>query len=834
MKRYLLILFLFISNVCVFSSVFDEKVELNTVKTEHFTVIFPSACTEAADRILTVAEDYYDEISTRLNIQPNFNFPVVITDSENSLNGYYINAPYNRIVLYDAVPPRKLMVFDNNLERVFYHELTHALSLSITTPFWKTMTNVFGDILNPLSMFNITRSFAEGITVSYESLQEGEGRVNSFESMAIISQAKAENKFPSWQNAAGLRELYPASYLHYNFGGAFSNYLQKKYGMDKYSELFKNFAKLSLFPTTEAFENTYGNSLKEEWTNFKDSVEVPNFVNIGNELYKDQSISDLKVQNNDKYWYSYSLKTIIKNGEIFFRGNSQDSKIDIINNHLLFSQVTSDFVKTQVIDTETKKVIADIDGIRSASFIDDKTIIGVKSVGQSCELQVINLENNEVIKSKILETSWFASNFIPYKEGVIFILFKGSTRYITYWNFNKDSFEGYEIKGLTSLSKLDEDKFIFSYDGKLGTITTDKVSFSSLLVSGGIDYISYSENEIFYVSHEYEWDKIISANLNDFVFDEVDYEMTNIQVETAKKEFNYDIEKYKPFSFFNRGMLYYVSDDEDNFGGGYQFMDPAEQYTMVVGGIINNELAKGVVSFFDNSINPFTFKIIFQGGYNWINKAPVISGTFGVDYVKVFDNNSLNFYSNYKIETNNNILSHSIVGNFYYVKNWSRYLGYWGNDVFQLYSLNNFSWNKNQGFETTNRIGLYFRLARILPIEPDLKNNFSLPLRLNSEYSINENSLSFEASPILYSREIQDGTNFLRLYLKRINLKSVNYYEIDFDDMAKQFFNGIQLSFQFSPIIGLSFSNIPFSLDLTYWFNGKEQRFVIKLNTNLF
>lgn len=251
--------------------------EIKILQTKYFDIIFPTQSRVAAQILAENADLLYQKACDFLGSEPYFRMPVVITPCTDQLNAYFTLLPYNRIVVYDVPPSSSdgasLAVFSETLQSVFYHEVVHAVSLNMKSGFWKGLSLVFGDYLSP-AMLNMTTMFSEGVTVSLESMQ-GEGRLNDGFSMHIVRQAKLENCFPSWRDTLGSRDIYPIGSVPYMFGGAFANWLQQTYGMEKYSEFLYECGKLHLFFTSGAFEKVYGLSIKNAWRKFKESIILP-------------------------------------------------------------------------------------------------------------------------------------------------------------------------------------------------------------------------------------------------------------------------------------------------------------------------------------------------------------------------------------------------------------------------------------------------------------------------------------------------------------------------------------------------------------------------------
>ncbi len=254
--------------------------KLFCIQTEYFDFIFPEESAASARVLASRADDFYREICARLEVSDSMRkalcgMPVFITRETEILNGYFTPLPYNRIVLYDSVPPQSFAVFSDTILSVFYHELVHAVSLNIKSPFWYGFSRAAGDVYSPSLLLNLPTSFTEGIAVSFESAR-GEGRLNDAYSMHVIRQAKLEGKFPDWRTAAGSYSAYTDGSLPYIFGAAFADYLQKTYGQHLYAEFWKQSGRLHLFKLSAGiFKKVYGISLKQAWNDFEQSIELP-------------------------------------------------------------------------------------------------------------------------------------------------------------------------------------------------------------------------------------------------------------------------------------------------------------------------------------------------------------------------------------------------------------------------------------------------------------------------------------------------------------------------------------------------------------------------------
>ncbi len=250
----------------------DSSSPLHVLRTQYFDIIFPEESRPTAEKISSVCDEYYLEITKNLGTEAYQRFPVTITRSVEDLNAYYTPLPYNRIVLYDTLPGVGLDVYEKSAESVFYHELTHAVTYNMKSKKYKVFS-FFADVMNP-AWLSLTTFWSEGATVSFESKGRG-GRLNDPFSTQIVNQAKIEGHFPSWRDVTGARDTFPGGNDAYMFGGMFASYLQETYGLEKYAQFWKKAGtETSLSFVAGVFKKTYGFSVGKAWSDFENSIET--------------------------------------------------------------------------------------------------------------------------------------------------------------------------------------------------------------------------------------------------------------------------------------------------------------------------------------------------------------------------------------------------------------------------------------------------------------------------------------------------------------------------------------------------------------------------------
>ncbi|MDR2247395.1 MAG: hypothetical protein LBE17_12135, partial [Treponema sp.] len=120
------------------------------------------------------ADAMYDRVTGLLNIYYPVRIPVAITPHTDRFNGLTMSLPYTSIILFDTVMEPEWTSFANTLESLFFHELTHAVSLSSRSKFLNTLHSIFGGWVYPVGL-NAPLFMVEGAAVSFESL-DGLGR----------------------------------------------------------------------------------------------------------------------------------------------------------------------------------------------------------------------------------------------------------------------------------------------------------------------------------------------------------------------------------------------------------------------------------------------------------------------------------------------------------------------------------------------------------------------------------------------------------------------------------------------------------------------------------
>lgn len=279
------------AHTAVFSQTMLPRKQLQVIHTEYFDVIFPEQSRGSGEYIASIADAKLEEFSRLLGITWTKKIPVSISPFSEEYNGFMSYFPYPHIILYDTPPDVDSVTYRNSLEGLFVHELVHVLSLNSRSVLMRFFHRVFGGWVMP-TLLNAPLFMVEGVAVSYESL-DGFGRANDPLVHDRLAQAYHEDAFLTPTQVSGVYDYPPFSRAYYEYGGLFSAWLQKKYGMELYAELWEALGKWSGISwrvgrtkLVKAFEKVYPISFGDAWQAFSDSFRMENIRdNSGNLLF---------------------------------------------------------------------------------------------------------------------------------------------------------------------------------------------------------------------------------------------------------------------------------------------------------------------------------------------------------------------------------------------------------------------------------------------------------------------------------------------------------------------------------------------------------------------
>lgn len=220
--------------------------------TQWFEIHAPERLEPQARRLSSFADSDAQLLFDFLGLDPpQRRIPVLITDTEASLNGFSTVFPSNRIVIFIAAadPRGQLATMVDELRSVFFHELLHSLSLSERAGVWRWLAAIAGDWVAPTGMI-MPQAMVEGTAVWVESRLlpvEKSGRLNDPAALALVALDRQTNGDRRLWDVSGLADHSGSGSLPYLYGGLFADYLAERFGRDILGRLWKEASKGNVF-----------------------------------------------------------------------------------------------------------------------------------------------------------------------------------------------------------------------------------------------------------------------------------------------------------------------------------------------------------------------------------------------------------------------------------------------------------------------------------------------------------------------------------------------------------------------------------------------------------
>ena len=466
----------------------DTK-KLKIIKTEFFDIIYPEISQQAAAVLVQNADNYYKELASYYKLNYDIRFTVTIYPNTDMMNANFAPFPYNRIILYDTMCSPELAVFSDRLLNVFKHELAHGITHNIRNKFWHGVNKIFGDAVSPGYLIT-TPAISEGAAVIEES-RNGEGRLNSeYGNKHSVKQSIIENKKLNHGEFQGARDIFPTA-VFYSFGAEFYNWLEKKYGSEKYVQFWykcENFSGLTYF---FIFKSVYGFSIKTALEEFYNEFNVPDVVANPAELdsveyfLKDKKLHSYSylVSGKNKIAYVNSDASgvfVCKKDDTLQNGYSKPKRIikktaiDSISLSNDGKYLCISYYSTNHLDYKTKTMIVDLEtnqrfyipetGILHGIVVTDGDkdyFVGLKTYSQFSSFKIYELHKNKAgkicdavlvdsVKNKFNDVFFNLTD--DGKGNFVFIHKQGLNAYISFYNINKK-----QLKQIP-LSEIDEER----------------------------------------------------------------------------------------------------------------------------------------------------------------------------------------------------------------------------------------------------------------------------------------------------------------------------------------------------------------------------------------
>lgn len=248
-----------------------------TLESDHFRVTYGPGLERLAARAAAVGEAAHARLSRELARAPRGKVDVLVTDFADVSNGTAVVFPSNRIVLYARPPVDEMSLshFDEWIELVMVHELTHVFHADLAGPVGQGVRGVFGRVPLSWPVFPATSGptwSLEGLATVIESTHTGAGRVYGSYHEMVLRTAVLEGAFESIDQMSGTSPVWPGAARVYVYGSMFLDFVARTRGPEALGEVVDKTA-TALVPPFLSFDGigkralgTSFTDLYDEWT----------------------------------------------------------------------------------------------------------------------------------------------------------------------------------------------------------------------------------------------------------------------------------------------------------------------------------------------------------------------------------------------------------------------------------------------------------------------------------------------------------------------------------------------------------------------------------------
>lgn len=250
------------------SARYDPSLVWHTVSTDNFIIYYPEGHEPVAQRVISLSEEVYEDVTGYLKVQP-MPCPVVLDPGTDVFNGYMALFP-SRISLYET-PLNTVQGFgpgSDIMDLVFTHEYTHYAHITARLGWYGVLTRILGDGLAASNMVS-PGWLIEGITTNTETwfTNGGRGR-SSFFKGKMMSFVEGEGLWGL--NSASVSSPYsPPGYGRiYLAGYNMVEYLNRTYGESAFARLSRYQALNPFGGSSMALKKVTGKSPKQFYRDF--------------------------------------------------------------------------------------------------------------------------------------------------------------------------------------------------------------------------------------------------------------------------------------------------------------------------------------------------------------------------------------------------------------------------------------------------------------------------------------------------------------------------------------------------------------------------------------
>lgn len=283
------ILILICSAFAATAAIYSRPRRVSVIRTDYFDYIFPRDAEKTVRFLAENGDAIFKKAAEQFALKKTFRLPVAISLDSDTLSVSYTATPYNRITVFQSPAAAQSIFTEDALLTSFSQAVTEAVASSVKGKFWQFASDFIGmDALQPAALLNIPAAFMDGV-INAAVFTDGDGILNDGFSLELLGRAKKEGRFPSWIDAAGSKDTYPAEISRTAYS-AFAAYIQQRWGMDTFIDFWQKCGSVNFFKITPGiFRKVYKIPLKEAWKDFEDSIPLPPTVDFGKTIKTDAS-----------------------------------------------------------------------------------------------------------------------------------------------------------------------------------------------------------------------------------------------------------------------------------------------------------------------------------------------------------------------------------------------------------------------------------------------------------------------------------------------------------------------------------------------------------------
>lgn len=240
--------------------------QVGHIRTESFDIYYPEPLADQGRRLASFADAVLADLDGFFGVDPPARrIPVLLSDKEIDLNGYFSPYPSNRIVIFvaGAGPSGQLASLSDELRSVFTHELTHFVAITMRSPFWSTLAVIVGDFMVPTAWM-MPNALIEGTAVWMESRRPADGTAeeSAFPSPGRLNDPAAlepvyldilQGRRRGLWDVSNAVDFPGSGSLPYLYGALFAGFMEECYGSESLADLWRMASRGDIF---EGFDGT--------------------------------------------------------------------------------------------------------------------------------------------------------------------------------------------------------------------------------------------------------------------------------------------------------------------------------------------------------------------------------------------------------------------------------------------------------------------------------------------------------------------------------------------------------------------------------------------------